>query len=367
MRSDHAATLKPDPDADLSSQPEASAFAIDLRHRLDGYFRDRNLSRKGDAKMRAKVAGGFTALVISYAALYIFPMSARGFVAVYLIHGLTQLFLLLNIAHDSNHYSVTRNRFANRALPYVFDLCGINSYMWRVLHNQGHHSNINIRGEDEDVVARGYLRFSPFTPRKAAHRFQHLYAWLLYGLSTFDYVLPKDFQYFFFTNYRRARQMKHPFREYVILFATKLFYYTYMLVLPVWILHRSPLLVFFTFLGAHFIIGLTAQFIFQTTHAIGASYFPEGKQEIGSYTLHIHRTTADYGTEGSIADWFLGGLNHHVAHHLCPDVCHTHYPQLTRIVRETARRHGVQYRANATIWQAVAQHYSHLKQMGRCS
>jgi linoleoyl-CoA desaturase len=340
-------------------------FTTVLQRRLDAHFRRQNLSRKGDSRMMAKVVGGLTLSFATYAALYVFPMNAWQFFLAYLLHGLTHLFLLLNVAHDSNHYAVSKNRFANRALPYVFDLFGINSYMWRVLHNRGHHPNINVCGEDEDVMARGYLRFSPYVPRKPIHRFQHIYAWLLYGLSTFDYVLLKDFQYFFATDYRRAREMKHPLKEYVILFGTKLFYYTYMLILPVVILHRAPLLVFLAFLCSHFLVGLIAQFIFQTTHAIEASYFPQEREDINNYVLHILATTADYSTEGSVADWFLGGLNHHVAHHLCPDVCHIHYAQLTRIVKETASEYGIPYRANTTIWQAVRQHFSHLKRMGQ--
>jgi len=59
---------------------------------------------------------------------------------------------------------------------------------------------------------------------------------------------------------------------------------------------------------------------------------------------HIFATTADYATESPLVAWLAGGLNHHVVHHLCPFVCHTHYAPLTRIVRETAEEFGIPYR-----------------------
>src|SRR5690349_10975115 len=83
-----------------SLMPDESGFSATLKGRFDAYFRDRNLSRKGDAKMFVKVAGGLALSVITYAALFVVPMSPWQFFAAYLLHGLTHLFLLLNVAHD---------------------------------------------------------------------------------------------------------------------------------------------------------------------------------------------------------------------------------------------------------------------------
>jgi linoleoyl-CoA desaturase len=60
----------------------------------------------------------------------------------------------------------------------------------------------------------------------------------------------------------------------------------------------------------------------------------------------------------------VGGLNHHIVHHLCPFACHTHYGSLTRIVKETSEEFGIPYRQNPTVRQALAQHFSLLKRLG---
>jgi linoleoyl-CoA desaturase len=126
-------------------------------------------------------------------------------------------------------------------------------------------------------------------------------------------------------------------------------------------------LVLGAFVLTHFVIGLIAQIIFQTAHILDSSYFPRGKNPSEVYLYHVLATTADYATDSRFARLFLGGLNHHVVHHLYPNVCHTHYPALTRIVRDTAAEFGITYRENRNVWQALGKHYSQLRRMGAAS
>ena len=81
-----------------------------------------------------------------------------------------------------------RCRLVNKALNYVFDVCGISSYMWRILHHRGHHSCINLHGEDDALTGRGIFRFTPHEPRAPLQRFQHIYALFFYALFSLDYV-----------------------------------------------------------------------------------------------------------------------------------------------------------------------------------
>jgi len=340
-----------------------SSFPKVLRRRLDSFFSEGNISPKADRTMWVKIAVGLAVLAGSWIALYTLKPDSWKFVALYLLNAIAQTFLLLNIAHDSNHNAISSSRSVNKTLNYVFDLCGISSYMWRILHHRGHHSCINLHGEDDALTGRGILRFTPHEPRAPLQRFQHIYALLLYAVFSLDYVFVRDFECFFFPSHDYLKT-KHPVREYVILFASKAFYITYMLVLPVVVLGKSPWLVGLAFVLAHLIIGLSVALVFQTTHAVDGTYFPSSRDEFDNGIYHIFATTADYATTNPVVGWLVGGLNHHIAHHLCPFVCHTHYASLTRIVKETAEEYGIPYRQHPTMTGAIKHHLLLLKQLG---
>jgi linoleoyl-CoA desaturase len=342
----------------------ASSFPKVLRSRLDRFFADQRISPKADRTMWVKIALGLAVLAGAWIALYTLRPGSWKFVALYLLGGLAQTFLLLNIAHDSNHNAISSRSQVNKTLNYVFDLCGMSSYMWRILHHRGHHSCINLHGEDDALSGRGIFRFTPYEPRAPWHRFQHIYALLVYAMFSLDYVFFRDFQCFFFPDHEYLRRTKHPLREYAILFAGKGFYLTYMLILPVMVLGKSPLLVAGAFLLVHLIVGLTVTLVFQSTHTVDSTYFPSDRGEFENGVYHIFATTADYATENPLVGWLVGGLNHHIVHHLCPFVCHTHYASLTRIVKETAEEFGVSYRQNPTMTGAIRHHLILLEQLG---
>ncbi len=366
-------TLKPDLDdlvpSEASLQRQAGeltgapSFPKVLRRRLDKFFAEGNISPKANGMMWTKIAAGMTVLAGSWIAIYAYRPSSWKFAALYVLSGLAQTFLLLNIAHDSNHNAISSNASVNKTLNYVFDVCGISSYMWRILHHRGHHSCVNVHGEDDALTGRGILRFTPHEPYRPIQKFQHIYVLFLYALFSLDYVFIRDFECFFFPSHDYLK-VKHPVKEYFILFFGKAFYLTYMLVLPVLLLHMPILLVAGAFLAVHLIVGLSVSLVFQTTHTVDSTYFPEGRGEFENGVYHIFATTADYATENPIVGWLAGGLNHHIVHHLCPFVCHTHYAPLTQIVKETAAEFGIPYRQHPTMTRAIWHHLILLKQLG---
>lgn len=373
-QTDATVSLKPDiddlvppeaaPRRSAGERGDVSSFPKVLRRRLDSFFSDGNISPKGDRTMWAKIVLGLVVLAASWTAIYVLKPDSWRFVALYLLGGLAQTFLLLNIAHDSNHNAISSVPSINKILNYVFDVCGINSYMWRILHHRGHHSCINLHGEDDALTGRGIFRFTPHEPRAPFQRFQHIYGLFCYALFSLDYVFVRDFESFFFPSHEYLKRTKHPLREYAILFVGKGLYLTYMLILPVVLLGRSPLLVMAAFALVHLIVGLTVSLVFQTTHTVDSTYFPSDRSEFDNGVYHIFATTADYATTNPLVGWLAGGLNHHVVHHLCPFVCHTHYASLTRIVKETAAEFGVPYRQHPTMTRALWHHLILLKQLG---
>jgi linoleoyl-CoA desaturase len=177
-------------------------------------------------------------------------------------------------------------------------------------------------------------------------------------------VLAKDFKYFFFSNYPIAKNVKHPPREYVMLFLGKAVYFTYMLVLPIVVLQLPPLLVITAFVIMHYVLGTAMSWVFAISHVLDINDFPKSNRDFNHFSFQIIATTADYSVENPIANFLLGGFNHHTIHHFVPHVSHVHLPSLTRILKTTSEEYGVEYKANKTMYQGWIQHFRHLKQLG---
>ena len=58
-------------------------------------------------------------------------------------------------------------------------------------------------------------------------------------------------------------------------------------------------------------------------------------------------TSADWG--GKIGNFFTGGLNLQVEHHLFPAICFVHYPDIAKIVKEEAAKLNIPYASYRTL------------------
>jgi fatty acid desaturase len=54
--------------------------------------------------------------------------------------------------------------------------------------------------------------------------------------------------------------------------------------------------------------------------------------------------SANWRAGSHLYNWFSGGLNHQIEHHLFPAVSHYYYPQISPIVQETCKEFGLDYR-----------------------
>lgn len=314
--------------------------------------------------MRLKIATGVLWWLLPYLAIFLLPLNRWEFFVLYLFHGVGHIYFSFNVGHDALHNAISKSKTVNRFWAHSYDLLGVNTYMWRFMHHQGHHACLNIHGEDMSLETAGIFRLSSQEKRKSLHKFQHIYAFLVYGSYLFYYVFVKDYKYFFSKNNVHLKNIKHPKKEWIKLFLGKVFYLAYMLVIPACFLPFGFPFVFFTFCITLFMIGIVMSFTFQTAHIIDTTAYPVSKREYENYVFHVFETTADYAASSRIANWFFGGLNLHIIHHLRSDICHIHYPDLTKIVKSTAIEFGVKYRENFTVLAAVKAHLRQLKILG---
>lgn len=348
----------------------ASEFSSTLHSRVNEYFKNTNQNKFGDRKMVVK-----TVFMLS---VFLIPLGilSSGIVTsvwllfmLYILSGLGMAGVGMGVMHDAIHGSYSKNPVINKYMGYTMNLIGANAGVWKIQHNVLHHTYTNIDHGDDDINAPFFLRFSPNAKRYWIHRFQYLYIWFFYGLSTVSWITSKDFV-------RATRYKNMGFyndggafsKELVKIAAWKIFYYSYALVLPLIMIPLPAGIIILAFFSMHFVTGICISLVFQTAHILSDTTFPEPDEKgviSNEWIAHQLATTSNYAPKSKVFSWLIGGLNFQVEHHLFPNICHIHYPALSRIVSQTAQEFEVPYLEKRTFMMALEDHVKMLRQLGR--
>ena len=287
---------------------------------------------------------------------------------LYLISGIGMAGIGMSVMHDAIHGSYSSNKKVNQRLGYTMNLVGANALVWKIQHNILHHTYTNINEVDDDINPPFFLRFSPHSPYHWLHRYQSIYVWLFYGLSTLSWVTAKDFVRI--TRYRRMGffDSSGDFRKEVIkMIGWKLLYFSFVLIIPIMMVPFAWWWVLLAFISMHFLAGLLMSLVFQTAHIMPEVDFPlpaDNGQIVNEWAIHQLTTTTNCSM-GHWFSWYIGGLNYQIEHHLFPDVCHVHYKDLAPIVAATANEFGLQYHIKRNIFSALRAHTRMLNQLGQ--
>lgn len=346
-----------------------SAFFSTVRQRADAYFAQRALSPHANGHMWGKIAFFLTGYFLLYGLIISNQFGPWTMLGLAMLMGAFAAFVGFNVSHDAIHGALSEKGWVNRLVSSSFYAIGANPYVWKITHNVVHHTYTNIPGHDEDIdVAPGLVRIDPTEPRRPWQRFQHLYAFPLYGLASLSWVFRKDYLKFFKKTIGSSHDnTKHPRREYVKLFLYKALYYVVFIAVPLLVLDITWWQFVIGFVLMHLVEGLVLGLVFQLAHVVEGTYFPTPTAQ-GSITEnwaeHQMRTTANFAPNSPLATFLCGGLNRQIEHHLFPKVCHVHYPALSAIVRQTAQEFNLPYIENKTFASALGSHYRLLKKNG---
>jgi len=282
--------------------------------------------------------------------------------------GLNMAFIGFNVCHDALHGAYSIHSGINKFFGSLFYLIGANAYIWKITHNKIHHTYTNIVGHDSDLeVAPGLLRISKNDKLKSIYRYQQWYAFFLYLLTSISWFFRKDYIKFFKKSLKTGTG-KHAKIEYVKLFGFKTLYYIIFIFLPIFAMEMNWWQLIVLFLVLHFSEGLAMGLIFQLSHLVVQTNMPlpDDKDHIhDSWAVHQMKTTANFARKSEMVSYFLGGLNFQIEHHLFPNVCHVHYPAISKIVKAAAMEFQIPYLENKTFLDALKSHYLFLKRMGR--
>lgn len=344
-------------------------FITDLRTSVDEYFKKNKKTRFANSNMVFKT--------IFMLALYIVPFmlvmtqavtSPWIFWLMWAIMGVGMAGIGLSVMHDANHGSYSNNKFINKLLGITLNFLGGSAKNWRIQHNRLHHTYTNVHDHDPDVSPLGVLRFTPDAPLKKIHRYQYIYAWFFYGLMTISWSTNKEFKQTKDFLKQGIIKEKEYYQLMLEMIFWKIVYYSYIMLLPLYLLDISFgfwLLCFFTL---HFIAGFILATIFQTAHVMPDCDFPKVNESgtiENNWAIHQLQTTSNYAPKSRLFSWFVGGLNYQIEHHLFPNICHVHYKSISKIVKEKTQKYNLPYYCRKSYLSAVIDHGTMLKNLGR--
>jgi linoleoyl-CoA desaturase len=344
---------------------DQSEFFSTVKSRVDTYFKENNLSKNANGLMYFKSVFFISGLVLFYGLIISNHFSPLIMLFMAIVLGMFAAFNGFNVCHDAIHGAYSANPVINKRLSYIFNMIGANAFVWSITHNVVHHTYTNMPGHDEDIeVAPGLIRLSPEDKVNKIQRFQHYYAFLLYGLASLSWVFKKDYAKFFQKKIGNYDNSKRPKGELFNLFFFKAVYYILFIVIPLVVLDITWWQFIIGFVCMHIAEGFVLGLVFQLAHIVEGVEFPytndKGNIE-NAWAIHQMETTADFATKSFMATFLCGGLNMQVEHHLFPKVCHVHYPAINNIVRQTAKEFKVTYVENPTFFGALRSHFIMLK------
>lgn len=343
-------------------------FYVTLKQRTEDYFKSHNLKSTGDFRLYLKTAIFSLVFVSCYVTLVFLSPPAWLAVLLCIVAGLDMAAIGFNVMHDGAHGSYSNNKKINRVMALSLNFLGANAFFWKQKHNVNHHSYTNIEGMDDDIDANPFLRMHLDQKKRWFHRFQHIYALMAYSLMFFFWVFYRDFKKYFtgkIAKYTPIRNMT--VQEHIIFWVSKVIHFTAFIVVPILFVGLWQTIV--GYLIVTFVLGLVISVVFQLAHVVeGTSFVASDSDKVidveTEWAIHQISTTVNFATGNPAANWFLGGLNFQVEHHLFPGVSHVHYPKLNKILRETCSEFNVKYMEFSSVTGAFVSHLRYLRNVG---
>lgn len=306
----------------------------------------------------------FALISIAYTLIYL-ANSTVLFFAAFMLYGFFTILFAFNFAHDFSHNTVFRSRkWNNRCFIFIYALAGAHGEAWKQRHIHSHHYAPNVEDYDSDLQITNLIRVVPGSQHKWFHRFQHLYAPVIYTTYSLFWVFIKDFVIL----YKGDDQGKpHGLRYHLSFWVQKIFYLAYLLVLPLLFSGQSWYLVVAAFIAMHLFQSLFLLFTFFMTHHVESTAYPETDEKgyiSTSWFMNQVESSNDFYPFSRSANFIFGGFNNHIAHHLFPHVHHACYPQLSDILYKALGEKDI-YPNQTTFWGGARSHLKLLKKMSK--
>lgn len=348
-----------------------SPMEREIKSRVNKYFEDMGkfvngklipLSKKGNWSLFSKAIFFFVGFWVNWYLLVFTDLP--WFVKILLC--ISAVFFASGIGfcimHDGNHGAFSEHSWVNKVAGLSSDSVGVSSGVWKTKHNVVHHDGVNVHHIDEDIEAKPLLRLHDDQKRYWIHKWQHRYWWFAYSLLYIAWIL-KDF-YKYFSGRVMGQRLQFKFVDHILFWAGKAFFVIMFFWIPInrlgfeqW---KWGFLIFASLLG--FVLSV----IFQLAHIMrGVKSSTVEEARGGESVEHQISHTANFAPKSRFINWWAGGLNHQIEHHVFRKISHVHYPDIHEIIKSACEKYNFPMLILPTMRAAFAGHIGRLKDLGQ--
>ncbi|MBI3234473.1 MAG: acyl-CoA desaturase [Bacteroidetes bacterium] len=352
------------------NQKEHQQFWSECREKVEDYLKQQRNGRHASNALWGRMLFLVLLFISCYIAIFAFQPSYIYFLLICITMGLTIASIGFNISHQAVHGCISSNPMVNKLFGYSFNLVGMSDQMWKIKHNVYHHAYTNIYAYDEALKEDETFRFSQDARWLPRHQFQHIYGFFAYAAFTFFWAFWLDFEKWF--RYKnvgvQGHKIKYTHSEKAIFWLTKIYYIVAFLVIPAMVLPYSIGQMITGFLLMHLVSSTFITHVLQVKHLNESTQMTQVDQNgFAEHSWAVNQLigTSNFTAKNPIWQWFIGGVNYQVEHHLFPNVASCHLPHISEIVQETATKHGLPYYMHPNFNVAMVSHYKFLKELGQ--
>jgi linoleoyl-CoA desaturase len=350
----------------VSFNNKNNSFFNSLKINVDNYFKENNLKKTGNIQLYSKTVVLISGTLLIYITLLTLALPVFVQIILCAVLGAFLASIGFNVMHDACHGSYSQKKWVNDTLGLSLNALGGNSFIWKFKHNILHHTYTNVDGMDDDIAKSPLMRQCRTQKWVPAHKFQHIYVVLVYAISSFAWVFIMDFNKYLKQRVNQTPMQKMSFGDHLVFWASKVLYIVFYIAIPVSFVGWAAWGIGFAVM--HVIMGLTLALVFQLAHVVEHAEFESVTAEVtqleNAWAEHQVRSTANFAPKNLLINWYVGGLNYQVEHHLFPRISHIHYPALSKIVENTCKEYDLPYNSYPTMTQSMISHFKMMKSLG---
>ena len=278
------------------------------------------------------------------------------FVCIQAIIG-TSLFGL--IAHEATHRNFPKNRVLKEVLNFSWPVFWpfISQFALRYEHNS-HHVKIGDPEYDYEVAAfASFIRYSGNVTPNSFHKYQHKLAKFIYPFYANIITTIGGLKSSFWSSHNRKVALKHNLSIFMTMF--------YFIILPTVITGGAIFWYLLLYLIYQCVLFYGIYVGSAINHFVPQVITTIPETEKNKYAYYVCHNTTNFCTNSRFWNWYTGGFNVQIEHHLIPFIPVENLQKMVKIVKELCVKYNYPYHNFNNVSDLWNAHYDFLERMSK--